>query len=366
MGIVGAKVGGGASESAGKGIGDSAEIGGFEGAIIFFESGAEAGGAIVDLADVIVGIRFGGIDDDGEDDDGDESNKTTKKNLGNEAGFWTGMLAGDRARSLRNMVEILKIIHMLIIAEYSFTAKKCGRIGEMSTTVLSIGGSIINPGEPDIEFLAKFSAEIREWLKENPEEKLVFVAGGGAPARVYQKALRDVFAETGENVGQERYEEGQDWLGIMATRINAQLLKEIFGDLCQDEVNTNPEGAVRLTGRILVGSGYMPGYSSDKDAVVLAKALGADTVVNLSNIEKVYSDDPKKNPNAVPLDDISWADFRAMVGDTWTPGMNTPFDPIASKLAEEAGIRVICAKGTNIENTMKILRGEEFTGTVIR
>lgn len=266
------------------------------------------------------------------------------------------------------MIEILKIIHMLIIAEYSFVAKKCGRIGEMSTTVLSIGGSIINPGEPDVKFLAEFSARIRKWLTENPEERLVFVAGGGAPARVYQQALKDVLVESGEiaNTEQETLEVGQDWLGIMATRINAQLLKEIFGDLCRDEVNTNPEGVVSLTGRILVGSGYLPGYSSDKDAVVLAKALGADTVINLSNIEKVYSADPKKDPNAVPLDEISWKDYRAMVGDTWTPGMNTPFDPIASKLAEESGIRVVCAKGTNIDNTMAILKGEEFTGTVIR
>lgn len=234
------------------------------------------------------------------------------------------------------------------------------------TKVLSFGGSIVNSGEPDVEFLAKLSTKIKDWLRKNPEERLVFVAGGGAPARVYQKALRDVFAETGETVGRERYEEGQDWLGIMATRINAQLLKEIFGDLCQDEVVTNPEGVIHFTGRILVGSGYRPGYSSDKDAVVLAKALGADTVINLSNIEKVYSADPKKDPNAKPLDEISWADFRAMVGTTWTPGMNTPFDPIASGLAEEAGIRVICAKGTDIENTMAILNGKEFVGTVIK
>ncbi len=236
----------------------------------------------------------------------------------------------------------------------------------MGMTVLSIGGSIINPGEPDVGFLAQFSMRVRNWLKENPEERLVFVAGGGAPARVYQKVFRSVFAETGETVGRERFEDGQDWLGIMATRINAQLLKEIFGDLCRDEVVTNPEGVVNFSGRILVGSGYMPGYSSDKDAVVLAQGLGADTVINLSNIEKVYDDDPKENPDAKPLDEISWADFRKMVGETWTPGMNKPFDPIASKLAEEAGIRVICARGTDIENTMAILEGKEFVGTVIK
>lgn len=236
----------------------------------------------------------------------------------------------------------------------------------MGTTILSIGGSIINPGEPDVKFLAEFSTRIKRWLSEQPEERLVFVAGGGAPARVYQKALKEVLTETEVEVNAKGLATGQDWLGIMATRINAQLLKEVFGHLCRDEVVTNPEGDFEFTGRVLVGSGYMPGYSSDKDAVVLAQRLGATTVINLSNIERVYTDDPKKNPEAKPLVAIAWADFRKMVGSTWTPGMNTPFDPIASKLAEEAGIRVICAKGTNIENTMNILEGREFVGTIIR
>lgn len=237
----------------------------------------------------------------------------------------------------------------------------------MKTTILSIGGSIINPGEPDVEFLAQFSTRVRNWLEENLEERLVFVAGGGAPARIYQKALRDVLTETGEmtSASQDVLNAGQDWLGIMATRINAQLLKEVFGDLCRDKVVTNPEGVIPFTGRILVGSGFLPGYSSDNVAVTLAKALGADTVINLSNIEKVYSADPKEDPNAQPLDQVSWADFRQMVGETWTPGMNVPFDPIASKLAEESGIRVICAKGTDIENTMAILEGQESVGTTI-
>ncbi len=54
-----------------------------------------------------------------------------------------------------------------------------------------------------------------------------------------------------------------------------------------------------------------------------------------------------------------------MVGDEWVPGKNTPFDPVASKLAEEAEMRVVCADGRNIENTLAILEGKEFFGTII-
>ena len=98
---------------------------------------------------------------------------------------------------------------------------------------------------------------------------------------------------------------------------------------------------------------------------LLAEKFNADTVVNLSNIEKVYTDDPRKNPDAKPLDTISWADFRKMVGDEWVPGKNCPFDPIASKKAQEMGLKVICAGGKNIENTRAILEGKDYTGTTI-
>ena len=54
-----------------------------------------------------------------------------------------------------------------------------------------------------------------------------------------------------------------------------------------------------------------------------------------------------------------------MVGSEWKPGLNAPFDPVASKIAEEEAMTVICADGRNIENTLAILRNKEFEGTVI-
>ena len=105
--------------------------------------------------------------------------------------------------------------------------------------------------------------------------------------------------------------------------------------------------------------------STDTDAVYLARKFGAKTVINLSNIKKVYTDDPKKNPDAKPLDHISWDDFIKMVGDTWTPGKNTPFDPIASKIAKEEKMSVICMDGRNIDNLIAALEARPFEGTTI-
>lgn len=228
----------------------------------------------------------------------------------------------------------------------------------MSLTVLSVGGSIIAPDKVDTEFLKKFKEAIVRYLEENKDERLIFVCGGGAPARVYQSAFREV---NGTSSGDE-----EDWIGIKATYLNAELVRALFSSYTDSPVVTNPTGDITFNSRILVASGWKPGFSTDTDAVYLAKRFGGKRIINLSNIKKVYTDDPKKNPNAQPIDTISWRHFRQMVGDEWKPGLNAPFDPIASRLADEAGLSVICADGRNIENTIAILKGEKAEGTIIK
>lgn len=223
--------------------------------------------------------------------------------------------------------------------------------------VLSVGGSIIAPAQPDMEFLSAFSQMARGWISDDSSHKLILVIGGGAPARVYQSAYRSVCGDCDN--------EQADWIGVMATRLNAQLVRAVFSDLCGQPVVYDPTAPVEFSGRVLIAAGWKPGFSSDNDAVILAERFGAKTVVNLSNIAKVYTDDPRTNPDAKPLDTVSWADFRRMVGDEWTPGKNVPFDPVASRRAEAAGITVICAAGKDIENTRRILNNEPFTGTTI-
>lgn len=233
----------------------------------------------------------------------------------------------------------------------------------MVTKVLSVGGSIVVPEKPDTDFLCKFIAMIRNWLNEDSQRRLILVVGGGGPARIYQNAYRKIVSASD---GASSDSSEADWIGIMATRLNAQLLKAALGDLCPQEVVYNPTTVDEFNGRILVAAGWKPGFSTDNDAVLLAERFNADTVVNLSNIEKVYTDDPRKNPDAKPIDSISWAEFRKMVGDDWTPGKNTPFDPVASKKAQDLNLTVICAAGKNIENIRSILDGKQFEGTEIK
>lgn len=229
------------------------------------------------------------------------------------------------------------------------------------TKVLSVGGSIVVPDQPDTDFLSNFIFMVKDWLSEDASRKLILVVGGGAPARVYQNA----YSEVSKTVGSNSASDAADWIGIMATRLNAQLVKACFGDFCQNDVVYDPTAPIDFKGKVLVAAGWHPGFSTDNDAVLLAEKHDAKTVVNLSNIEKVYTDDPRKNPDAKPIDEISWSDFRKMVGNEWVPGKNCPFDPIASKKADECKMTVICASGKNIENIRAILNDQKFIGTKI-
>lgn len=224
-------------------------------------------------------------------------------------------------------------------------------------TVISLGGSIVAPDGVDELFLKDFAALIRALLAQEPERRFIFVVGGGGPARAWQKAYRAI--------GEEISDEQTDWIGIMATRLNAQLIRGIFGAWCTQDVVTDPTQAAAFEGGVLVAAGWKPGFSSDYDAVLLAERFKADKVINLSNIEQVYTDDPRINPRAKPIDTISWDAFRSLVGDEWIPGKNVPFDPIASRHAAQIGLQVICAAGRNLENLKKLLQGEPFLGTTI-
>jgi uridylate kinase len=231
------------------------------------------------------------------------------------------------------------------------------RLMATKVTVISLGGSIIAPKGVDVAFLKGFAGLVERHLAEDEARKLIIVCGGGSLARDYQAALRETSPEAAS--------EDLDWVGIAATRVNGELLRRIFKRWCAEDLVTDPTNVSLFVGRVLIAAGWKPGFSTDNDAVVLAQRFSADTVVNLSNIAKVYSDDPRKNPDAKPLDRLTWKEMLAIVGSEWTPGKNTPFDPTAARAAAVSGIRVVFAEGRDLANLGRILADREFVGTTI-
>lgn len=221
------------------------------------------------------------------------------------------------------------------------------------TVVLSLGGSLIAPDDVDIAFLKRFSNLVRK----KRDTRFIIVCGGGMTCRRYQDAAKRLRVTSHEDL---------DWIGIRATRLNAELVRAIFGREAHAVVVGDPSKRV-WTGkkRIIIGAGFEPGCSSDHDAVLLAKTFKADMLINLSNITHAYTKDPRTHRDARKIERCTWGDFQHIVGTTWVPGGNFPFDPQASKLAKRLGLRVIITKGSNINNLDRILSGKTFVGTQI-
>jgi len=220
--------------------------------------------------------------------------------------------------------------------------------------VISLGGSLVFPDEIDIRFLKNFKNLIARQIKRGG--KFIFVVGGGKICRKYQKALREVANASVNDI---------EWLGIYTTKTNAELVRLSFGKLAYPNVASDPTKKTDFKQPILTASGWKPGASTDRVAIKLAETYGSKTVINLSNIDYVYTKDPRKFKDAKKITDISWAGFRQIVGNKWDPGKNLPFDPVAAKLAQNLGLRVIIANGKNLKNLQNILEGKKFQGTTI-
>jgi uridylate kinase len=113
-----------------------------------------------------------------------------------------------------------------------------------------------------------------------------------------------------------------DYMGMLATIINACALQEVLEKLGQPtrvlsaiEVAAMCEPFIRRRairhleqGRIaiLAGGTGNPFFTTDTCAALRASELDADLLVKATKVDGVYSDDPKKNPNAQLFEKLSY------------------------------------------------------------
>ncbi len=224
--------------------------------------------------------------------------------------------------------------------------------------IISLGGSLLVPEDINAVFIKAFKKLIVSYVKKG--HRFILVTGGGRTARKYIDAASHVTDITGED---------KDWLGIHATRLNAHLVRTVFRKYAHARINTNPhdlEDFYSAPEPIIVAAGWRPGFSTDLDAVLLGKYLDAKRIINLSNIDMVYDRDPKMHHDAKPLARLRWPEFQKIVGEVWNPGMNVPFDPVASKMAAEEKMEVAILNGENLANVENYILGKKFVGTIIR
>jgi uridylate kinase len=228
---------------------------------------------------------------------------------------------------------------------------------ENETVVMSVGGSLIVPDQIDTSFLSNLKKLIEHQIATYGR-RFIIIAGGGKTARRYQDAANGVTNLDPEDL---------DWMGIHATRLNGHLLRTIFRDTAHPVMITNPDDIIDVPKHtpLVIAAGYRPGASTDLRAVQIASHCKATKLINLSNIDYVYTDDPRTNPDATQIPDTTWVEFRKIIPETWSPGLSSPFDPIAAREAERLNIEVAIINGEKPSEIEKYLEGQEFVGTKI-
>lgn len=219
--------------------------------------------------------------------------------------------------------------------------------------VVSIGGSILIPGNNDSEYIAKLA----DMLKSVCDGvQIAIVVGGGKTARYY--------AETGRALGGNDYQ--LDILGIGATRLNAQLLSLALGDM-PDRVSEDPEklASQSAPGKIVVMGGTVPGHTTDAVAAMVAKAMNADRIVNATSVDAVYTDDPRKNPDAKKILNMTIDELGELVYKEHGASKSSVFDPLGVKLAKENRMDILIVDGRNIDELRNAILGNPINGTMV-
>lgn len=250
---------------------------------------------------------------------------------------------------------------MLNLHQYDFAERFYrGKLEDMhtkETIILSVGGSLIVPDQIDITFLTNLRNLVEHQIAAYGR-RFIIIAGGGRTARRYQDAAAAVTELDPEDL---------DWMGIHATRLNGHLLRTIFRDVAHPVMITNPDEIVDVPkdASLVIAAGYRPGASTDLRAVQIARHCGATKLMNLSNIDYVFTADPRTHPDATRIEDITWPEFLKLIPTEWSPGLSSPFDPVAAREAERLGIEVAIINGAKLEEIDKYLEGEVFVGTRI-
>ena len=211
--------------------------------------------------------------------------------------------------------------------------------------VLKVGGSIFYDQLLNVNF--DFLRRLKIWYYENKKKysRIVFVTGGGGLSRNIQKKVAD-------NIGGDKYLHD---IAMSLTQTNAT----IFASFLEDESIFSPkklgdayEFLQNGEGNMVLG-GLKVGWSTDMVAAVFADVLDCDRVHKISNIENIYSKDPKEHFDAKPFLDMTWDQyfklFKIVKGEQHMPNGSLPVDALCSQYSAKKGLSFLVGGGRNLD-----------------
>ena len=236
----------------------------------------------------------------------------------------------------------------------SYKAHKINFVRVVMRIVFDIGGSVLVPDKPDIDFIKKIAYQL---VKISEDHEVAVVVGGGNVSREYIKAAKTFTPN----------ETFKDYIGIHITRANAMLLIAALGEKAYPFVVQDFRKAweVIQLKKIPIMGGTHPGHTTDAVAALLAEYLQADLLVVITNVDGVYDSDPRKNPNAKKLDRITVDQLVdiAMEGESEAGGSSV-VDALAAKFIQRGKIRTYIVGKKDAYSLFEVIKGKH-SGTVV-
>lgn len=227
--------------------------------------------------------------------------------------------------------------------------------------LLKLSGEALNGGDKseiiNSDILEQYAKEIKAVVDLGCE--VAIVIGGG-----------NIFRGASQKSGIDRSQ--GDYMGMLATVINGMAIQSALDSaglstrlLSAIKMEQIAEPFIRRRairhlekGRVVIfgaGTGN-PYFSTDSGGALRAVEIGADVLLKGTNVDGVYSDDPRKNTAATKFEEISF-------GDVIRKGLKV-MDMTAFTLCEENKLPIIVFDMNQENNLMKLVTGEKV-GTLV-
>ena len=210
----------------------------------------------------------------------------------------------------------------------------------------------------DFPFIHKVCAAVKDCVSQGVQVGVV--VGGGN----FWRGLKD---------GGDKMERSRaDQMGMLATIINSLALQDVLEQQGQPArvLTAQPMGNVAEPysrpladrylneGKVVIFGGGTgnPYFSTDTAAVLRAVEIGADVILLAKNIDGVYSADPRKDPDAVKYDSVTYEEVLAKQLQV----MDLP----ATSLALENKIPAMVFPLADPANILRAVKGEAIGTTV--
>lgn len=259
------------------------------------------------------------------------------------------------------------------------------KIRDKKRIVIKVGTTTITyekTGNINLDKLEKF-VRILTNLRNQGKEVIVVSSGSVAIGRtvlnIEEKPRKGAMRQVCAAVGQARLMMIYEKFFSEYSQITAQILltrESITNEECKTQAKIAFEKLLNMGVIPIVNENdaisvdeELYGVFGDNDtmAAQVAALVQADLLILMSDIDGLYSDDPKKNPNAKFIHTVHKVDERlenmakGAGSDKGTGGMKTKIE--AAKVIMNAGVDMVIANGNDIYTINDIMNGKE-TGTL--